>query len=124
MLYRKETLILEEVTTTLLPIEIRKRSNQEEQEGSGLVVKGKKEREGKKSLGSSKVWHFCQQEGHWKKDCKHRQEWLKKNKQAVKADILMSCVDTEVLMASYIENNTYQGKGWILDYDSTIHVCS
>ena len=34
MLYSKETLILEEVTTTLLSNEIRKRPNQEEQEGS------------------------------------------------------------------------------------------
>ena len=34
MLYGKETLILEEVTSTLLSNEIRKRPNQEEQIGS------------------------------------------------------------------------------------------
>jgi len=55
MLYGKETLNLEEVTSTLLSNESRKKSNQEEQTGSDLVVKGGKEREGKKSLGSSKV---------------------------------------------------------------------
>ena len=38
MLYAKETLILEEITSTLLSNEIRKRPNQEEQIGSGLVV--------------------------------------------------------------------------------------
>ena len=73
MLYDKETFILEEVTSTLLSNEIRKRLNQEEQVGSGLVVTGKKgRREGKKDSGSSKASHFCHKEGHWKYDCKHR----------------------------------------------------
>jgi len=45
MLYDKETLILEEVTSTLLSNEIRKRPNQEEQTGSGLMVTGGKGRE-------------------------------------------------------------------------------
>ena len=44
MLYGKETLILEEVTSTLLSNEIRKRPNQVEQEGSGLVAMGRKEK--------------------------------------------------------------------------------
>jgi len=55
MLYGKETFILWEVTSTLLSNEIGKRSNQEEQEGSSLVVMGGKGREGKKGLGSSKA---------------------------------------------------------------------
>ena len=42
MLYGKETLILEEVISTLLSNEIRKRQNQEERTGSGLVVTGRK----------------------------------------------------------------------------------
>ena len=64
MLYSKETLILEEVMPTLLSNEIRKMSNQVQEEGSSLVVMGRKEREGKKSPGSSKACHFSQQEGH------------------------------------------------------------
>ena len=40
------------------------------------------------------------------------------------ADVATSGIDIEVLMASYIEDNTSQGKGWILDSDSTVHVCS
>jgi len=48
MLYNKEILILEEVTSTLLSNEIRKISNQVELEGSGLVVmEGKEEMERK-----------------------------------------------------------------------------
>ena len=59
MLYDKETLILEEVTSTLLSNEIRKMPNQEEQKGSGLVVTGRKGKgEGKKSPGSSKTSYF------------------------------------------------------------------
>jgi len=74
MLYSKKTLILEEVTLTLLSNEIRKRPNQEEQTGSGLVITGRKGREEKKGLESSKACHFCHRESHWKNDCKHRQE--------------------------------------------------
>jgi len=71
MLYSKKTLILKEITSTHLSNEIRKRQNQVEQEGSSSVAIGRKGKEGKKSLGSSKACHFCQQD--WKKDCKHRQ---------------------------------------------------
>jgi len=78
MLYDKKSLILVEVTTTLLSNEIRKRPNQEEQEGSDLMVMGWKGRGEKKGTGSSKACHFYHRGGHWKKDCKIRQEWLKK----------------------------------------------
>jgi len=74
MLYNKKTLILEEITSTLLSNEIRKRPNQEEQTESGWVVTGRKEREGKKGPGSSKACYFCHREYYWKNDCKHRQE--------------------------------------------------
>ena len=50
MLYGKETLILEEVMSTLLSNEIRKRTNQEEQKGSGLVVTGRKEEKKKEKV--------------------------------------------------------------------------
>jgi len=71
---------LEEVTTTLLSNEIRKTPNQNKQEGSGLVT-GSKGRGGKEGSGSSKACHFYHKEGHWKKVCKYRQEWLKKKEQ-------------------------------------------
>ena len=45
-----------------------------------------------------------------KEDYKYRQEWLKKKGQAAEADVVMSGVDTEVLMASYVDDNTSQGK--------------
>jgi len=49
---------------------------------------------------------------------------LRKKGQAAEADVALSGVeDTEVLMASY-ENNTSQGKGWMFDSGSTVHVCS
>jgi len=44
MLYGKKTLILEEVTSTLLSYEIRKIPNQEEQERLGLAIMGRKGR--------------------------------------------------------------------------------
>jgi len=39
----------------------------------------------------------------------------------VEADIAMSSVDIEVLMASYVEDNTSQGKSCIFDSISTVH---
>jgi len=33
------------------------------------------------------------------------------------------CRETEVLMASYVEDNTSQGKGCIFDSGSTVHAC-
>jgi len=88
------------------------------------VVTGRKGRgEGKKGSGSSKVHDFCHIEGHWKNDCKHQQEWLKKKRQAAKAGVTLSSVkDTEVLMASYVDF-TSQDKSWIFDSNSTVHAC-
>jgi len=89
-----------------------------------LVVTRRKERgEGRKGLSSSKASHFCHREGHWKNDCKYRQEWLKKMGQDAEAEVASSVEDTELLMATY-EDNTSQGKGWIFDSDSMVHVCS
>ena len=100
MLYGKETLILEEVTSIFLSNKIRKRPNQEEQTGSGLVVTGRKgKEEEKKGPDSSKACHFYQREGHWKNDCKYRQEWLKKKGQAAEADVASGVENTEILMA-------------------------
>ena len=48
---------------------------------------------------------------------------MKKKGQVVEADVVSSVKDTEILMASY-EDKTSQGKGWIFDLDSTVHVCS
>ena len=65
MLYGKKTLILKEVTSTLLSNKIRKKPNQEEQTGSGLVVTGRKgRREGRKSLSSSKTCYFYHRKDH------------------------------------------------------------
>jgi len=49
--------------------------------------------------------------------------WLKKKGQAAEADEASGVEDTEILMASY-EDNISQGKCWIFDSGSTIHICS
>ena len=112
MLYGKETLILKEVTSTLLSNEIKKKPNQEEQKGSDLVVirrKGGGER--KKSPGSLKA----RQDRVW---------WLKKKRKAAEAGIALSGLEeTEVLMIFY-EDNTSQDKNWIFNSGSTVYVCS
>jgi len=47
----------------------------------------------------------------------------KKKGQAAEADVASNVEDTEILMASY-EENTSQGKDWIFDSRSTVHICS
>ena len=123
MLSGKETHILEEVMSTLLSNEIRKRPNQEEQTGSGLEITEKKgKREAKKGPSSSKVCHFCHKEGHWKNDYKHWQEWVKKKGQTAEACIALSSLkETEILMFSN-EDDTSQGKSWIFDSGSMVHI--
>ena len=49
---------------------------------------------------------------------------MKKKGQTTEADVeLRGLEETEVLMASN-EDNTSQGKGWIFDSSSIVHVCS
>jgi len=49
---------------------------------------------------------------------------LKKKGQTAEADVVMSNVNTKVLMTSYGEDNTSQDKGWIFDSGSTVYTCS
>ena len=58
MLYDKETLILEKVTSTLLFNEIRKRPNQRA-DMIGFGGHGKERKRRRKSPSSSKACHFC-----------------------------------------------------------------
>ena len=90
------------------------------------MIMGRKGRgERKKGPDSSKVCHFCHREGHSKNDCKHRQEWLKNKRQAAEIDVALSGLEEiEVLMTSYIEDNTFQGKSWIFNSGSIVHICS
>ena len=74
-----------------------------------MVVIGRKERGGKKCLGLSKVCHFCYREGYWKKDCKYRQEWLKKKGQTAEANIADGVLDINVL--TIFIDNTCTDKG-------------
>jgi len=49
---------------------------------------------------------------------------LKKNGQVAEADVTMSDIDNKVLITFYVEDNTSQSKGWIFNFDSTVHICS
>ena len=46
-----------------------------------------------------------------------------KKGQVVVADVASGVSDTEILMASYIEDNTSQSKNWIFYSGSKVHVC-
>ena len=35
----------------------------------------------------------------------------------------MNDIDIKILIASYVEDNTSQDKGWIFDSSSAVHVC-
>jgi len=51
-----------------------------------------------------------------------RQEWLKMKGWTAEADVVEGVLDTYVLTTSIY--NTSTDKGWILDSDSVVHVCS
>ena len=73
MLYMK-TFILEEVTSTLLFDEIRKKSNQEEERSDLMVTERKNKGRRKKRFGLVKGVIFVIGKVIGKNDCKHRQE--------------------------------------------------
>ena len=110
MLYENENLIVEEVTTTLLSNEIRKRSNQDEQEGQILwprEVEEEEEEEEDPSL--SKACHFYHMEGHGRR-LQALARIVEEEGASCKTNIAMSGINTKVLMASYVEDNSSQGK--------------
>ena len=78
ILYGKKTLILEEIMSTLLSNEIRKKTKSRGADRIGFSGHGKERKRRKERSGSSNAYHFCHREGRWKNDCKHRQELLKK----------------------------------------------
>jgi hypothetical protein len=121
MLYGKDTLDFEEVTGTLLSNEIRKRPNQVGDQGELHVGVGRGG--GKTSQGSSRVCYFCHKEGHFKRDCKARQEWMKKKETRGEAGVAIN-FENDVLLTVVDEHNTSHGKGWVLDSGSAVHVCS
>jgi len=90
MFCRKEILILEKVTSTLLSNEIRKRPNQVEQEGSGLMAMRMNGKERKVGAHRKRVTFVTRKV--IRNNCKHQQEWLKKKGQAVETDINERCI--------------------------------
>ena len=46
---------------------------------------------------------------------------MKKKGQVAEADIASCVEDTKILMASYVEDNTSQGKIWIFNSGNTVH---
>jgi len=108
MLSGKETLILKKghVNSLIKWDQEKVKSRRARRIRFGGNKKEKKERGGKKSSGSSKKCQIYHRKSHWKKNCKHRQEWLKKKGQAAEANVAEGVSNTNVLMTSYIEDNT------------------
>ena len=120
ILYGKETLILEEVTSTLLLLRLGKdQIKRSRQDQIWWSREGKEEEKEEKVQTHQRCVTFFTGKVI---ESKHQQEWLKKKGQVAEADVASNIEDTERLMA-YYEDNTSQGKGWIFDSGSTVHVC-
>ena len=48
---------------------------------------------------------------------------MKKREQVAETDTASGASGTKVLIASYVKDNTSQGKGWIFDSSCTVHLC-
>ena len=97
LMWGKETLDLEEITSALLGFNQRKKANDESSQGEGLVAKSNQER------GRNKFWselsnnksqskskkrkdiqcYKCGKKGHMKRDCLEKKKWgsISKNKE-------------------------------------------
>ena len=120
-LYGMKTLILEEITSTFLFNEIRKRPNQKEQEGLGLVVTGRKGKERKVQVRRRHVTFITR---------RSLEEWLQALIRVAEEEGA-SCRDRcskqcwhQSMNGFFVEDNASQGKGWIFDSNSTVHVYS
>jgi len=122
MLYGKETLILEEAMSTLLSNEIRKRPNQDEQNDQIWWLRDEKEEKKERKLQAcQRRVTFVTRKVIERTNASIGKEWLKKKGQAEETNVASG---DEVLMAYYVEDNTFQDKSWIFDSGTTVHVCS
>ncbi|KAG9450482.1 hypothetical protein H6P81_010447 [Aristolochia fimbriata] len=137
ILYGKETLDMDEVTSTLLSNELRKSPNLNSN-GEGLFAKQASKDRGRskewghdyrdksrsKSKGKGKIWcHFCKQEGHIKRQCLKCLESLKKKGNDVDQASVASDLEERGDVLSISSGMDSYSNSWILDSGCSYHMC-
>ncbi|KAG6670908.1 hypothetical protein I3843_Q029300 [Carya illinoinensis] len=133
LMWGKETLELEEITSALLGFHQRKKANDENSQSEGLVVKGNQERGRNKSRsGSSKnkarsksrkrkdiTCFKCRTKGHIKRDCPEKKKGNIENKKGPSKSATVvkeedsESDDRDVLSVSF--SSDHLADSWILD---------
>ncbi|VFQ78488.1 unnamed protein product [Cuscuta campestris] len=133
-LFGKETLKFDEVAAALLMNETRRGGNRVSNDGQALVAKGagrergrSKERGGAsqrfKSSSKSFRCYYCDEEGHFKRDCLKRRKEKKDGKTPVTAVAEGSKQESEEDL--FLATTKSLGKSdWILDSGCSFHMCS
>ncbi|VFQ71852.1 unnamed protein product [Cuscuta campestris] len=134
LLFGKETLKFDEVVAALLMNETRRGGNGVSNDGQALVAKGAgRERRRSKERGdasqrfksSSKSFrcYYCDEEGHFKRDCPKRRKEKKDGKTPVTAVAESSNQASEEDL--FLATTKSLGKSdWILDSGCSFHMCS
>ncbi|VFQ60637.1 unnamed protein product [Cuscuta campestris] len=134
LLFGKETLKFDEVVAALLMNETRRGGNGVSNDGQALVAKGagrergrSKERGGasQRFQSSSKSFrcYYCDEEGHFKRDCPKRRKEKKDGKTPVTTVAESSNQESEEDL--FLATAKSLGKSdWILDSGCSFHMCS
>ncbi|VFR03569.1 unnamed protein product [Cuscuta campestris] len=134
LLFGKETLKFDEVVAALLMNETRRGGNGVSNDGQALVAKGAGRERGRskergaasqrfKSSSKSFRCYYCDEEGHFKRDCPKRRKEKKDGKIPVTAVAEGSKQESEEDL--FLATTKSLGKSdWILDSGCPFHMCS
>lgn len=130
LVYGRDSLTLEEVQSALMSKELKKKSENRDDSGEGLMVRGRsehkdyKQKDRSRSKFKSRKCFLCKKEvGHFKKNCPERRKNKKrKKKESDSGDVSIASdgyESAEVLMAT--DKSTYVD--WVLDSGCSFHMC-
>ena len=139
LLYRKETLEMDEVAAALISNDTRKKASSTKSQGEGFFGGDKEQERGRsnqkgsgKSRSKSKgaktkvSCYYCKKEGHLKRECLKRKADLKKkgvDKASEEASVADSSDGDDGDVLSISSGKNQPSDSWILDSGCSYHMC-
>ncbi|KAF6161728.1 hypothetical protein GIB67_009097 [Kingdonia uniflora] len=124
LMYGKETLSFEEVTSTLLSEERRLKCSKSFGENSTMVVSGMRSFN---RFRKGTCWS-CGQSGHYRSDCKagkgNRASSVRDSESDTNKLAMATSNDGDEALLMVAADGSHPNKGWVFDSGATMHVCA